>query len=108
MARSGIRSYFSLALSVWTLRTEKKAQERTYELLREQGMATEDEIDAMRRLFRPYNIEYVDDIALSFLEVLYYILQIAADKDLRVSKWASRPALGGRRPVSRHGSEGNN
>ncbi|MDO4848921.1 MAG: hypothetical protein Q4B45_03990 [Coriobacteriia bacterium] len=71
---------------MWTLRTQRKAQERAYELLREQGMATEDEIDAMHRLFRLYNIEYINDIALSFLEVLYYILQIVADKDLRVSK----------------------
>ncbi len=76
---------FSLALSVWTLRTEKKAQERTYELLREERMATEAEIASMHKLFRLYNIQYINDIILSFLEVLYYVLQILANKDLKVS-----------------------
>ena len=86
-AVAGLMFYiFSLALSVWTLRTEKKAQERTYVLLREQRMATEDEIAAMHKLFRLYNIQYINDIVLSFLEVLYYILQILADKDLNISK----------------------
>ncbi len=76
---AGIAFYaFSLFLSFWTLRTEKKAQERTYVLLREDGLATENEIDAMHKLFRLYNIQYINDIILSFLELLYYILQAVA------------------------------
>ena len=72
---------FSLLLSIWTLRTEKKAQERTYELLRAERMATEDEIDAMRKLFGLYNVQYILDIVISFLEVVYYVLQIVAGGD---------------------------
>ena len=72
---------FSLLLSIWTLRTEKKAQERTYELLRAERMATEDEIDAMHKLFGLYNVQYILDIVISFLEVVYYVLQIVAGGD---------------------------
>ncbi len=77
---------FSLLLSVWTLRTEKKAQERTYELLRAEHMATEAEIDDMHKLFRLYNIQYILDVVISFLEVVYYVLQIVANHDLDISK----------------------
>ncbi len=76
----------SLLLCVWTLRTEKKAQERTYELLRAGHMATEDEIADMHKLFRLYNVQYILDIVISFLEVVYYALQIVASKDLDLSK----------------------
>lgn len=69
---------FSLLLSVMTLKTEKKAQERAYELLRENSMATEEEISQIRKLFKLYNIQYINDIILSALELLYYVLQIIA------------------------------
>ncbi len=76
---AGIAFYaFSLFLAFWTLRTEKKAQERTYQILRADALATEDEISAMHKLFRLYNIQYINDIVLSFLELLYYILQAVA------------------------------
>lgn len=41
-------------------------------------MATDEELCAMQKLFKLYNIEYVNDIVLSALELLYYILHIAA------------------------------
>lgn len=68
---------FSIVLSVLMLKTEKKAQERAYELLRENNMATEDEIEQMKKLFKLYNIQYVNDIVISILELIRYILQIA-------------------------------
>ncbi len=68
----------SLVLSILTLKTEKKAQERAYTLLREQNMATEEEIADLHELFKLYNIEYINDIILSMLEILYYVLRIAA------------------------------
>ncbi len=68
----------SLFMSVLTLKTEKKAQERTYAILREEGMATEDELADMRKLFKLYNIQYITDIIMSLLEVIYYVLQIIA------------------------------
>lgn len=68
----------SFVLSLMTLKTEKRAQERAYELLRENKMATEEEIEDIKKLFKLYNIQYVNDLILSALELLYYILQIAS------------------------------
>ena len=69
---------FSLILSILTLKTEKKAQQRAYELLRAGGMATEQEIEDLKKLFKLYNIQYINDIIISALELLYYVLQIVA------------------------------
>ena len=41
-------------------------------------MATEEEIGDIRRLFRLYNIQYINDLILSALELLYYVLEIVA------------------------------
>lgn len=68
---------FSLFLSIITLKTEKKAQVRACELLHEDHMATDEEIDTIKKLFKLYNIQYINDIILSALELIYYILQIA-------------------------------
>lgn len=69
---------FALVLSIAQLKTEKKAQERAYALLKENEMATDDELRDMQGLFKLYNIQYVNDIVLSALELLYYILRFAA------------------------------
>lgn len=77
----------AVVASVLTLRTEKRAQERAYAVCRESGLATEEELAAMRRLFRLYNIQYVNDIVLSALELLYrvlsFFLRILAREDRR-------------------------
>ena len=74
----GILFYvYAIVLSVVTLKTEKKAQERAYVVLQESGMATESELADLKVLFRLYNIQYVNDIILSSLELLYTLLQIA-------------------------------
>jgi Zn-dependent membrane protease YugP len=68
---------YAIVLSVLTLKTEKKAQARAYEILeRDYGMK-DDELVALKELFHLYNIQYVNDIILSSLELLYNILQIA-------------------------------
>ncbi|MBO7525748.1 MAG: zinc metallopeptidase [Clostridia bacterium] len=69
---------FSLVLSVMTLKTEIKAQNRAYELLKQGDLATDEEIEMMKELFKLYNIQYVNDIILAALELIYRILQIAA------------------------------
>lgn len=68
----------SFILSISTLKTEKKAQNRAYDLLRQSGMATEEELGLLKKLFRLYNIQYVIDTIISALELLYRILQIFA------------------------------
>jgi Zn-dependent membrane protease YugP len=68
---------YSLIFSILTLKTEKKAQERAYKILRDDYAITTDELDALKELFRLYNIQYINDIILSSLELLYRALQIA-------------------------------
>ena len=68
---------YSIVLSVLTLKTEKKAQEKAYELLERDYHITEEELSALKELFHLYNIQYINDIILSSLELLYTILEIA-------------------------------
>ncbi len=68
----------SFVFQLKTLTTERKAQDRACQVLRRDGLATAEEIEMLRKLFRLYNIEYVNNIVLSMLEVLYYALQLVA------------------------------
>ena len=77
---------YSIVLSVLTLRTEKKAQERAYAYLQDKQMATEAELADLKELFRLYNIQYINDIILACLELLYTVLQIAVELSKENSK----------------------
>lgn len=68
----------SFVLSIMTLKTEKKAQARACEILAQEGLATDEEIEMMRSLFKLYNIQYINDIVLEFLQLLLKVLQIVA------------------------------
>ena len=68
---------YSIVLSVLTLKTEKKAQNRAYDILEKDYHVTSDELSALKELFHLYNIQYVNDIILSSLELLYTLLEIA-------------------------------
>ena len=67
---------YSLVLSVLTLKTEKKAQEKAYRILEEQNLVTEEELASLRELFHLYNVQYINDIILSSLELLYTAIQV--------------------------------
>ena len=41
-------------------------------------MATEDELVMLKKLFKLYNIQYVNDMIVSLLELIYRVLQIVA------------------------------
>ena len=69
---------YAILLSVLTLKTEKKAQNRAYEILERDYHITDEELSALKELFRLYNIQYINDIILSSLELLYTLLQIAS------------------------------
>jgi hypothetical protein len=60
-----------------TLKTEKKAQNRAYEILERDYHVTDEELSALKELFHLYNIQYINDIILSSLELLYTALEIA-------------------------------
>ena len=60
------------------MKTEKKAQEKAYEILQENNLATEEELASLKELFHLYNVQYINDIILASLELLYTILRILA------------------------------
>ena len=68
---------YSVVLSILTLKTEKKAQSRAYEILQRDYHITDDELSALKELFHLYNVQYINDIILSSLELLYTALEIA-------------------------------
>lgn len=68
----------SFVMSILVLKTEKKAQERAYEIMKKEGMATDEELDMCKKLFRLYNIEYINDMVIALLELVYRVLQIVA------------------------------
>ena len=47
---------YSIVLSVMTLKTEKKAQARAYTILQQTSLVTEEELDALKKLFHLYNM----------------------------------------------------
>ena len=67
---------YSIVLSVLTLKTEKKAQQRAYQILEEMNLATQEELCALKELFHLYNVQYINDIILSSLELLYVTIEI--------------------------------
>ena len=67
---------YALVLTVLTLKTERKAQERAYRYLQDTGMATLEELSDLKTLFHLYNIQYINDIILSALELVYTVLRI--------------------------------
>ena len=68
---------YALVLSVMTLKTEKKAQQRAYEILERDYHITGEELASLKELFRLYNIQYINDIIISSLELLYTVIEIA-------------------------------
>jgi Zn-dependent membrane protease YugP len=69
---------YSIVLSITTLKTEKKAQVRANEILLDQGLITDEEAAKLQKLFHLYNVQYVNDIILSVLELIYNVLKIVA------------------------------
>ena len=64
----------SFVMSILVLKTEKKAQKRAYEIMKEEGLATEEELESCKKLFRLYNIEYINDMVIALLELIYRVL----------------------------------
>lgn len=68
----------SFIMSLLVLKTEKKAQIRALQIMQTDGIATNEEIEMSKKLFRLYNIEYVNDMVISLLELVYRVLQLVA------------------------------
>lgn len=68
----------SFVLSIMVLKTEVKAQALACRILSEEHLATEEEIESMKELFKLYNIQYVNDLIMEFLQLIMRILMIIA------------------------------
>ncbi len=68
----------SLVMSILVLKTEKKAQARALDIMMEDGLATDEELKMSKKLFKLYNIEYINNIIIALLELIYRVLQIIA------------------------------
>ena len=79
MTAIGLAFYIvSFVMSVLVLKTEKKAQKRACEIMKAEGIATAEEVEMCEKLFRLYNIEYINDMVIALLELVYRVLQIVA------------------------------
>lgn len=68
----------SFALTVVILKAETKAQAKSIEILRQENLANESEIESIKELYKLYNLEYINNMILAFLELLLRVLQIVA------------------------------
>ena len=69
----------SFVMSLMVLKTEVKAQNRALEILEKEDLATSEEREMMKDLFKLYNIQYVNDLILEFLELILRVLMIFAN-----------------------------
>ncbi len=79
----------SFIMSIMVLKTEKKAQSKAYDVLRNSNMATEEELTMLKELFKLYNIQYVNDMIISLLELIYRVLLIFASAQQNSSSTSS-------------------
>lgn len=68
----------SFVMSIKVLQTEIKAQNKAYQILKDNNMATDEELTMLKKLFKLYNIEYINNMVIALLELIYRILQIVA------------------------------
>lgn len=68
----------SFVLSIKILKTEVKAQKKAIEIMGKENMANEEELEMMKELYKIYNIQYVNDIIMEFLQLIMRVLQIIA------------------------------
>ena len=79
MAGLGVLLYVvAFALTVVILKAETKAQAMAIDVMRSEGLANETEIEQIKSLYKIYNLEYVNNMILAFLELLLRVLQIVA------------------------------
>ena len=69
---------YSIILSITMLKTEKKAQVLANTILLEEGLINAEESEMLIKLFHLYNVQYVNDIILSCLELIYNVLKLIA------------------------------
>lgn len=66
----------SFVMSILILKTEVAAQQRALVIMKADGLATDEELEDCKKLFKLYNIEYVNNMVIALLELIYRVLQI--------------------------------
>ncbi|MBR6071215.1 MAG: zinc metallopeptidase [Acholeplasmatales bacterium] len=79
----------SFALTIVVLKVETKAQEKSIEILKKDNLATAKEIEDIKSLYKVYNLEYINNMILAFLELVLRVLQIVAAAQGQSSKSSS-------------------
>lgn len=82
--------FATLFLQIMELKTERKAQAEALEILKKENMVNSNEVEMMKKLFHLYNIEYVNNIILSTLEIIYRILTIALKITSKQNNFSSK------------------
>ena len=59
---------------------------KSIEILRSSNLANETEIEQIKGLYKVYNLEYVNNMIMAFLELVLRILQIVAGAQGAVSR----------------------
>lgn len=68
----------SFILAIKVLKTERKAQDKAIKMLKAENVATDEEASMMKELFKIYNVQYVNDIVMAFLEMIMRVLNFIA------------------------------
>ena len=76
-------------LTVIILRVETKAQQKSIEILKKENLATDSEIEDIKGLYKMYNLEYINNMIMAFLELVLRVLQIIAAAQGSSSKSSS-------------------
>lgn len=79
----------AFALTIVILKVETKAQEKSIEILKKENLATDNEIEDIKGLYKIYNLEYINNMILAFLELVLRVLQIIAAAQGSSSKVSS-------------------
>jgi len=75
----------AFALTAVILTAETKAQAKSLEILKQENLANETEIEQIKGLYKIYNLEYVNNMIMAFLELLLRVLQIVAGAQGKIS-----------------------
>ena len=68
----------SFIFSIKILKTEVKAQKIACDIMLQNGLATPEEVEDMKKLYKLYNIQYINDLILEFLQMILKMLELIA------------------------------
>ena len=75
----GIAFYvLAFVLTGVILKAETAAQAKSIEIMKAEQLATDDEIEKIKELYKLYNLEYINTMILAFLELVLRVLQLIA------------------------------